>query len=102
MPDEAVVFGVLDGGEPFGQPALVEQELVASTDVVCGFDLIRGFVPASGRMPAWMNGHRLIFEVSKLEGDQNDDRTRQSAPARPHRGESRLGAPPLAGESPDL
>jgi hypothetical protein len=22
-----------------------------------------------------MNGHRLIFEVSKLEGDQHDDRT---------------------------
>ncbi|MFG2745085.1 hypothetical protein ACGFY0_34120 [Streptomyces chartreusis] len=29
-------------------------------------------------MPAWIDGHRLIFEVSKLE-DQHGDRTRQCA-----------------------
>ena len=40
-----------------------------------GLDLIRGFVPASGLVPAWKDGHRLIFEVSSLEGDQHDDRT---------------------------
>ncbi|MFD7026525.1 hypothetical protein ACFWAR_00610 [Streptomyces sp. NPDC059917] len=27
MAEELMVFGVFDGGEPFGQPALVEQEL---------------------------------------------------------------------------
>ncbi|MFE9651151.1 tyrosine-type recombinase/integrase [Streptomyces sp. NPDC006365] len=38
-----------------------------------------------------MNGHRLIFEMSKLEGDQHDDRTIQSAPAHPRRGQPRRG-----------
>ncbi|WP_329374813.1 hypothetical protein [Streptomyces sp. NBC_01483] len=27
MQEKPVVFGVLDGGEPFGQPALIEQDL---------------------------------------------------------------------------
>ncbi|MER5374644.1 hypothetical protein [Streptomyces sp. NPDC002553] len=27
MPEKQTVFGFLDGGEPFGQPALAEQEL---------------------------------------------------------------------------
>lgn len=27
MPEKLTVFGVFDGGEPFVQPALVEQEL---------------------------------------------------------------------------
>ncbi|MCX5191641.1 hypothetical protein [Streptomyces sp. NBC_00268] len=27
MPEKPVVFGVLDGGEPFSQPALTEQDL---------------------------------------------------------------------------
>ena len=42
-----------------------------------------------------MNGHRLIFEVSKLEGDQHDDRT-DSLPLHA------LAEDNLAAASPDL
>lgn len=44
-----------------------------------------------GVKTAKMNGHRLIFEVSKLEGNQHDDRSRQCASARPGRGQPGRG-----------
>ncbi|MEU8687426.1 hypothetical protein [Streptomyces sp. NPDC048665] len=55
------------------------QEVPFVCVVVCkeagyGFDPIRGCSGVEVRT-AETNGHRLTFEVSKLEGDQHDDRT---------------------------
>lgn len=56
-------------------------------------EVVQGLPPDPGVRPGgYENGHRLIsFEMSKFEGDQHDDRTRQSAPARPRRGRPRRG-----------